>query len=369
LLEEGLPGVQVAVLCTHARFPLAVRHHVDGFLRRLLTRKLGADGQDPLLANERVRALLDDGAEDDVVILVSSSPLLERGRDLDFDYAIVEPCSEDVVTQTAGRVRRHRPGPWAADNIGLMSHSSDVLLNGNGKFDTNIQSPGVETELPLYASRKDTEGWLHLDDRTACKMFDLETWNARLDATGSLTPRGAASQLAERKRARLLLGEGGNPRLLKGQFDGAGRTAKMLSFSSFAKEPPRMLDTMHFRERRFRRQTGQERQYYREAGVWMATDPNDRDGVGAPAELSMSCDWAPKNDDWEARMLLPPTVFDADAEVERLAGSLVANGERVSWFERRELSTMMISFRGDRAELKLHYHPVLGSDRKKVGLP
>lgn len=44
----------------------------------------------------------------DILVIVSASPVIDTGRDLDFDWGTTEPSSARSLVQMAGRVRRHR---------------------------------------------------------------------------------------------------------------------------------------------------------------------------------------------------------------------------------------------------------------------
>lgn len=131
-------------LCLHSNFPRLHRAWVESTLKRALTRK----GRDPL-ANlrslcraegifERAEAV---GARDIEIVCVTS-PVIETGNDLDFDYAILDPISMRSIVQAAGRVRRHRPGEWASINTLILGRSPIAMQSGK------LAMPGVETDVP-----------------------------------------------------------------------------------------------------------------------------------------------------------------------------------------------------------------------------
>jgi CRISPR-associated endonuclease/helicase Cas3 len=106
--HDEVPGIQLVVACHHSRFALAVRNKIDLALASMLSRKHAEGEPDPLLKDPYVRAHLDRATAGDVVIIISTTNLLEAGRDLDADWCIVDPCSVRSPVQTSGRVRRHR---------------------------------------------------------------------------------------------------------------------------------------------------------------------------------------------------------------------------------------------------------------------
>jgi len=128
-------------LCLHSQFPRLHRAFIERELRSALTRK----GRDPH-ANlrlfcvhhglfERAGAALCDQLE----IVVVTSPVIETGNDLDFDWAILDPSSMRAVVQAAGRVWRHRVYSSEAANVALLGRSAVVMQTGK------LAKPGVET--------------------------------------------------------------------------------------------------------------------------------------------------------------------------------------------------------------------------------
>lgn len=349
-MQNGLPETRVSVLCFHARFPLAVRHMVDRLLREMLTRKASRGEGDPFLRHPRVRALLDDGDRGDVMILVASTPLLELGRDLDFDWGVVEPSSAQSAIQTAGRIRRHRPGGWAAANVGILSHAVDVLLGG---WEPYLQKPGVETPIRMGSAGQKA---LWLDDRSSAGMFPMAEWASGLDAREAVLPSCPAALLAERRRAWCLLG---HP-------DGAApdhdAVAAALSVPAFA-IPERMLDSMHPRERMFRRRTGITLRVFRRNEGWWARRDGVRNAENFSIDYNIRAPVVLKPEAWR-RSLLRPSEFDPDECAAAVAGELVASGATLSHFVLEDLTSLEITLSGSReGTLKpIDWHSALGAD-------
>ena len=131
-------------LCLHSNFPRLHRSWVEDRLKRALTRNR-RDPQTGLRglchAEDLFRRADAIGAQDIEIVCVTS-PVIETGNDLDFDYAIVDPVSMRSIVQAAGRVRRHRPGEWPEVNTLILGRSPVAM---QGKF---LAMPGVETDTP-----------------------------------------------------------------------------------------------------------------------------------------------------------------------------------------------------------------------------
>jgi len=144
-LEAGDIGGRLRVkLCLHSNFPRLHRAWVEDRLKRALTRK-GPDPQAGLRSLchaedlfERANAI----GTRDIEIVCVTSPVIETGNDLDFDYAILDPISMRSIVQAAGRVRRHRHGEWSHANT-LILGCSPIAIQGR-----KLAMPGVETDVP-----------------------------------------------------------------------------------------------------------------------------------------------------------------------------------------------------------------------------
>ena len=129
-------------LCLHAQFPRMQRAWIENRLRRALTRKgcRPNSGLDALCRAEDLFARAKKIGARDIEIVVITSPVIETGNDLDFDYAIVDPISIRSIVQSAGRVRRHRPAANTQPvNIFILGRSPVAMQIGA------LEHPGVET--------------------------------------------------------------------------------------------------------------------------------------------------------------------------------------------------------------------------------
>ena len=163
-------------LCLHAQFPRLIRSWIETRLKQTLTRKCE---QDP---NAGIRELCDDedifarasmAMVSDVEIVLITSPVIETGNDLDFDWAILDPISTRSVVQTAGRVCRHRI--VFGDQINVMILGRSPIAIQTKKLDT----PGVEAKLDSKTrvptpSLSDFEGRLFKDlcGTADCSVID-----------------------------------------------------------------------------------------------------------------------------------------------------------------------------------------------------
>lgn len=159
-------------LCLHSNFPRLHRAWVEDRLKRALTRK----GLDPLegLRNlcysEGLFQRADAVGARDIEIVCVTSPVIETGNDLDFDYAILDPISMRAVVQAAGRVRRHRPGAWPSVNSLILGRSPIAMQGGK------LAMPGVETGVSgdTRVSRGNLSGYpdRHFRDLAGELSFD-----------------------------------------------------------------------------------------------------------------------------------------------------------------------------------------------------
>ncbi|MTI15941.1 CRISPR-associated endonuclease Cas3'' [Rhodobacteraceae bacterium RKSG542] len=129
-------------LCLHSQFPRLHRNWIESLLKQALRRKgaIPNRGLEALFkrfgAFEKAQA---HGARK-IELVVITSPVIETGNDLDFDWAIVDPVSLRAIIQTAGRVNRHRMCAVNEPNVALLGMSPIVMEEGK------LAYPGVETE-------------------------------------------------------------------------------------------------------------------------------------------------------------------------------------------------------------------------------
>ncbi len=127
----------------HSNMPLAQRQHIERTLKKALTRK-GSDPDKGLVSMLREYGYLQEAKDQDlqdISIIVISSPVIETGNDVDFDYAVIDPSSIRAVIQTAGRVNRHRNLVRDTPNIAILDEYLVSRFEGG-----EVSMPGVETK-------------------------------------------------------------------------------------------------------------------------------------------------------------------------------------------------------------------------------
>ncbi|GBR44325.1 hypothetical protein AA106556_0389 [Neokomagataea tanensis NBRC 106556] len=143
-INAGNIGGRLRVLlCLHSQMTRLVRGWIEARLKQALTRKgdFPEAGVKALCDEARLFERASEIGAKDIEIVVITSPVIETGNDLDFDYAIIDPISTRAIIQTAGRVRRHRLPLGNTPNVWILGQSPIALNTGK------LKMPGVETDL------------------------------------------------------------------------------------------------------------------------------------------------------------------------------------------------------------------------------
>lgn len=238
-------------VCLHAQFPRLHRAWIERELKSALTRK-GREPDAGLRAFcqrhglvERARAAGCDHLE----IVVVTSPVIETGNDLDFDWAILDPASIRAIVQAAGRVWRHRIYGGQTANVAILGRSVIIMQPGPGR----LEKPGVET--PPHPDTKVPRVGLdefrdrHIVDLAGARTFDV------IDARAILGPDPVPLREKEAElRARMM---------------DADDAAKPLG--CYLRHPTARLNRQMTRSRVFRRATTRDLLYFRKGET-----PEDR---------------------------------------------------------------------------------------------
>ncbi len=129
------------LVCVHAHLPRLNRAYIETELHRALNRK----GRDPskglfcLCDKQDVFRRTSDKNLNDIEIVIITSPVIETGNDLDFDYAILDPISTRSIIQASGRVQRHRLTQGEQNNVLILGRSPVAMQSGR------LENPGIET--------------------------------------------------------------------------------------------------------------------------------------------------------------------------------------------------------------------------------
>lgn len=217
------------------------RRTLEGRLSLIMNRKT-----DDYAAMPEVEALYADARP--TLFLLIATPVIEVGRDYDFDFAILEPCSDMSIIQAAGRVRRHRrtEAP-TSENVSLMPVSCRGVSTGGrqGACLYGHPGPGVEQTDPVAGDR-----WRLPKGKRAPELFGLDHYARGIHAGYRLhDPTTVADRLERQQQAAVLLSE------------------EPLSLVSFADHPCPFRDT-HFDEIGFRAQQEPGYHYEWKAGAF-----------------------------------------------------------------------------------------------------
>jgi CRISPR-associated endonuclease/helicase Cas3 len=117
-LRQTLSHFKPRIVCYHSRLFHGHRLIIERALDRMLNRTEQHD--QPVHGHTSVRKHLERADVEQGMFIVVATPVEEVGRDHDFDWAVIEPSSSQSIVQTAGRVRRHRPGPAPAENVAIL---------------------------------------------------------------------------------------------------------------------------------------------------------------------------------------------------------------------------------------------------------
>jgi hypothetical protein len=166
-------------------------------LDTLLKRKSGPDGNDGIRQHSVMRRLIAEVRSrglKNVMMIVVTTPIEETGRDHDFDWAILEPCSTRSLIQCAGRVFRHRPWLEAGyANIAMLDRPLRAYREP-GLVSGAFAWPGVET--PLIGVKGVARR--SLSSVSFGGIYDAAGFHERIDARHSLAvPDRCLCELAE----------------------------------------------------------------------------------------------------------------------------------------------------------------------------
>lgn len=239
-------------LCLHSQFPRLHRAWIERELKQALTRK----GRDPnanlhaFCERHGLFARVQVAGCKELEIVVVTSPVIETGNDLDFDWAILDPNSMRAVVQASGRVWRHRTYTGNEPNVAVLGQSPIVMQTGK------LARPGVES--PPAAD-------------TGVSRIALDEFIGRLvsDLAGELT--------FEQIDARAILGDGRVPlrdkeaELRRKMLATSGEKAPL---GDYIRHPTVRLNRRMTATRVFRRTTTRDLRYFRDGdnvddAIWM----------------------------------------------------------------------------------------------------
>lgn len=186
MLEQAT-GWRIRINYYGATLDSKSRQFIEGKLGQILNRKTEKWTEVPEL-----RSLQSEPRP--TLFLLITTPLIEVGRDYDFDFAILEPCSDMSIIQSAGRVLRHRrsvsPGQ---PNVALMPFSCRSLPGSSKGQLYGRPGPGVEQVDPV------TEDTCRLPRKPAAELFGLPLYGAGIHAGHRISRAVTESDRLERQ--------------------------------------------------------------------------------------------------------------------------------------------------------------------------
>lgn len=284
-------------VCLHSQFPRLHRAWIERELKSALTRS----GRDPNARlhqfcqrhglYERAKATGCNHLE----IVIITSPVIETGNDLDFDWAILDPSSTRAIVQAAGRVWRHRIYNGQIANVAILDRSVIVMQPGSGK----LEYPGVETQphRDTGESRVDLDdfGGRHLVDLVGSGTLDVIDARAILDCH----PVALRDKEAE----------------LRSKMVCADDVAKPLG--CYLRHPTARLNRRMTESRKFRRSITRDLLYFQNGG--------------ALDERSWMLDLAPGTRNSDPKLAVPPGLRIRIAEACDADSLLFANLDNDAW--------------------------------------
>lgn len=152
----------------HSHFMNLERFYIEDFLDTYMTRKSTKDpvlhnyfGSEKLFESEQFNEHIKKAKElnkSNLVFVLSTTNIIEVGRDHDYDWAIIEPSSIKSVVQSLGRVKRHRDINVHQSIKSIPHDYANVLLfdrflvdiknkNKDNQYLASVMSfPGIQTD-------------------------------------------------------------------------------------------------------------------------------------------------------------------------------------------------------------------------------
>lgn len=321
--EPNANQAEHRVLCYHAKLLPVIRYAVETNLDQLLQRKDAS----AFFQHSLIRDLLDNTTADDIMLVVSATPIEEIGRDHDFDWAIIEPSSTRAIIQTAGRVRRHRPASTDAQNIALLSSTVRGLKGENFAF----RYPGVESESYSVGSKQ------------TAAAYDLPTFQQAIDARTLLSDANSQgiTQLEHRKLRDWLTGNTKRQR------------KEGVDLQTFIQQPEMALSDYHAKHNRFRRSFSNLLHWLDEEGTWFCQ--SEQNGEFEKVKIK-----PPRKEDIPTARYF--AQWDAESLFEQLQAQVYAAADAT--VARQQLMSIESACYSDTDKNHdLRFHPLLGAYR------
>lgn len=173
------PDLHVVSLCYHAAMLYMDRLSIEKLLSEVNCRKTtpSVSGDLRIFEHPFVKSCIEDAkaaGKSEVVLVLSTTNLLETGRDHDYDWAILEAASTRSLVQSCGRVWRHRVKALDAgiDNVWVLPMTVRGLLNEENQ-DWKAKSKRLWTRHGIEDEQFGDIGSI------VAMRFPLTTWSSK----------------------------------------------------------------------------------------------------------------------------------------------------------------------------------------------
>ncbi len=137
---SALNNENIIYLPYHSRFIDKDRARIEGWLNLVMKRKRGWESK--IMENPIISEITNN--RKDVTIVIVASPVIEVGRDYDFDWSIMEPSSCKQIIQTFGRVKRHRSGSASDTDVIILNENYKSFVGGKDAL--IFSKPGFQSD-------------------------------------------------------------------------------------------------------------------------------------------------------------------------------------------------------------------------------
>ena len=139
-VQDNLPE-NIKVLNYHSKMLNIDRLAIEDFLDDSFKRKNNKQPYDNHVISEHIKDLKSKGFNE-IITIISTTNIIETGRDHDYDWAISEPMSDQSLVQLSGRILRHRDISVDKPNVVVLDRNIKKIV-GSSEF---LDFPGIESE-------------------------------------------------------------------------------------------------------------------------------------------------------------------------------------------------------------------------------
>lgn len=148
---------QISVLCYHSKFTFAELDNIEQELAKIINRKNEKkiiEKREDKIQELKEKLFGKKDSDSELMILISTTSILEVGRDHDYDFAILEPTTNKAFIQASGRVLRHRNVEEAQARVSVLEKP---LKDSNDPFQV-WRNYGIFNDLQRSEINKDKIG-------------------------------------------------------------------------------------------------------------------------------------------------------------------------------------------------------------------